>query len=161
MSPRTGKASKASKAGKSGQSVAEELFLEKLRETDLPMPEAEVRLWDDRKHRVDFVWIQYELVVEIEGGSYVHGRHHRPRGFEADCEKYNRIASEGLCLFRFTPAMIRSGLAMATVQEYFRRWCAIDHSEALEATEATEATDQDQQDQQDQQQSIRPEETSR
>ena len=103
-------------------SVLEELFVELLKATSLPMPEAEIRLWDDRKSRVDFLWVDYELVVELEGGSYVHGRHHRPKGFAADCEKYNRIASEGLCLFRFTGEMVKSGLAISTLEEYFKRW---------------------------------------
>ncbi len=107
-------------------SVLEDLFVEKLRSTNLPMPECEVRLWDDRKQRVDFVWIDYELVVEIEGGSYVHGRHHRPKGFADDILKYNRIASEGMCLFRFTGEMVRSGLAIDTLEEYFMRWHTID-----------------------------------
>ncbi len=116
-------------------SVLEELFVEKLKSTSLPMPECEVRLWEDRKQRVDFVWIEYELVVELEGGSYVHGRHHRPKGFADDCEKYNRIASEGMCLFRFTGEMVKSGLAIATLEEYFNRWHDIDSREMNESKE--------------------------
>ncbi len=110
-------------------SVAEALFLVKLSETNLPTPESEVRPWSDRQFRVDFLWPTYSLAVEIEGGSYVQGRHHRPKGFESDCEKYNRLAADNICLFRFTPAMIRSGLAISTVEEYFYRWHDLESAE--------------------------------
>lgn len=110
-------------------SPAEDLFAAKLMATELPIPRAEVILLPPRKWRVDFCWPEHELVVEIDGGGYVHGRHHRPQGFEKDAEKLNAIAMAGYCVFRFTPAMVRSGLAVKTVEEYFERWYAIEEQE--------------------------------
>ena len=113
-------------------SAAEALFWARLIEAELPMPESEVKILPPRRWRVDFCWTEYELVVEIDGGGYVHGRHHRPAGYDADAEKLNAIASAGWCIFRFTPKMIRSGLAIRTVEEYFDRWHSIDDIEKAE-----------------------------
>ncbi len=105
-------------------SAAEDLFWARLLEAGLPLPEKEIVVLPPRKWRVDFYWPKQELVVEVDGGGYVHGRHHRPAGYDADAEKLNAIAAAGICVFRFTPKMIRSGLAIHTVQEYFERWYA-------------------------------------
>lgn len=110
-------------------SKAEDLFFEQMKAGDLPIPEREIQLITGRKWRCDFVWPSYELAVEIEGGQWVGGRHHRPAGFEADAEKYNQVAMAGYCLFRFTPSMIRSGLAEASVREYFHRWHRLEELE--------------------------------
>jgi len=122
----------------SKSSAAEDLFMAKVLEAGLPVPETEVTVLPPRKWRVDFCWTQQELVVEIDGGGWVGGRHHRPAGYDNDAEKLNAIAAAGYCVFRFTPKMVRSGLAIRTVQEYFERWYAYqgatdDHDQQIQA----------------------------
>lgn len=57
------------------------------------------------------------IAIEIEGGVWNQGRHSRGKGMEADMEKYNRAALLGWRVFRFTPAMVHSGVAIDTVRE--------------------------------------------
>jgi hypothetical protein len=59
------------------------------------------------------------LAVEVEGGSWVHGRHVRAKGFAADCEKYNAAVLLGWRILRFTPAMIEAGAALSALERAF------------------------------------------
>lgn len=59
-----------------------------------------------RKWRFDYAWVKQKVAVEIEGGSWVGGRHNRARGFAKDCEKYNAAASQGWLVFRLTGDML-------------------------------------------------------
>lgn len=68
--------------------------------------EREYRFNVTRKWRLDFAHPATRIGIEIEGGTWVQGRHNRPQGFAADCEKYNSAAELGWRLFRLTPDMI-------------------------------------------------------
>ena len=68
--------------------------------------EREYRFHHARKWRLDFAHPATRIGIEIEGGTWVQGRHNRPQGFAADCEKYNSAAELGWRLFRLTPDMI-------------------------------------------------------
>jgi len=68
--------------------------------------EREYRFHHARKWRFDFAHPATRIGIEIEGGTWVQGRHNRPQGFAADCEKYNSAAELGWRLFRLTPDMI-------------------------------------------------------
>lgn len=60
------------------------------------------------------------LAIEIEGGSFVQGRHNRATGFLADIEKYNEATLAGWQLLRFTPRQVLAGSAKETI----KRWLA-------------------------------------
>jgi very-short-patch-repair endonuclease len=76
----------------------------------------EFRFDDTRRWRFDLAWPQFRLAVEVEGGTWVNGRHTRGSGFEKDCEKYNAAALAGWFVLRFTTGMIDSGAALATIK---------------------------------------------
>jgi very-short-patch-repair endonuclease len=63
----------------------------------------EYRFHPTRKWRFDFAWPAQKVAVEVEGGVYGRGRHVRPAGFIADCEKYNTAAHDGWLVLRFVP----------------------------------------------------------
>ena len=65
--------------------------------------EEEHRFHATRKWRLDFAWPREKVAVEVEGGVYGRGRHVRPAGFIADCEKYNAAAQLGWLVLRFVP----------------------------------------------------------
>ena len=62
-----------------------------------------------RKWRFDFSWPERKVAVEIDGGvgPRLRGRHVRPKGFEADCEKLNVALLAGWRVYRITAKMLR------------------------------------------------------
>lgn len=70
----------------------------------------------DRQWRFDFAWPARKVAVEVEGGSYVQGRHTTASGFEADATKYNEAALRGWLVLRVVPHMISDGRAIAYLE---------------------------------------------
>lgn len=69
-------------------------------------PEIEFRFHHARKWRFDIALVDKMIAVEIEGGSWIGGRHSRGPGFRKDCEKYNTATRMGWRVLRYTPDMI-------------------------------------------------------
>jgi very-short-patch-repair endonuclease len=63
-------------------------------------------------------WPAASLLVEIEGGTWIYGRHSRPSGYEADCEKYNLAAELGWFVLRFTNHMVEDDRAVLTIERF-------------------------------------------
>jgi len=86
------------------------------RPDDLKLEE-EVRFHPVRRWRFDFAHPSTLVAIEIEGGTWVGGRHTRPAGFHKDCEKYNTAALNGWTVFRLTPQMI-TGDFIEAIQDH-------------------------------------------
>jgi hypothetical protein len=86
----------------------------------LPPPAEEFRFAPPRRWRFDLAWPEYNLAVEIEGGTWTRGRHVRGKGYENDCRKHNCAALAGWLLLRFTPNMLASGEALAVLEILLR-----------------------------------------
>jgi very-short-patch-repair endonuclease len=71
--------------------------------------EFEHRFHPVRKWRFDAAFPAEKVAVEIDGGTFVQGRHTRGVGFKNDCEKLNEAALLGWRIFRFLPAQLGSG----------------------------------------------------
>jgi len=82
-----------------------------LRHLGVRDPVREYRFAPPRRWRFDFAWPEHRLAVEVEGGTYVRGRHQRPGGFAADCEKYNTATVLGWRVLRYTGEMVSNGSA--------------------------------------------------
>lgn len=100
-------------------SVLEETLLLQIKLFRLPEPVREYKFIDGRKFRADFAWPDIKLIVECEGGTYIRGRHVRPKGFESDCEKYNLATIQGWRVLRFTADMINHGIAINMIESIF------------------------------------------
>ncbi len=87
-----------------------------LKRAKVPTPVQEYRFHPVRRWRVDFAFVEQKVAVEVEGGSWVGGRHSRGAGFEADCEKYGELAAMGWRTVRVTGAMIKDGRALALIK---------------------------------------------
>lgn len=107
-------------------SMPELLLEEQLKGAGIPY-EREVRFHDTRKWRADFKvsrgwgWCQEcgnqdDALVEIDGGTWISGRHTTGSGFAKDLEKLNAAAELGYRVLRYTPAMIEDGSALAQIQ---------------------------------------------
>lgn len=72
-----------------------------------------------RKWHVDFAlpaenpW----LLVEVEGGSWIGGRHTTGVGFENDVEKYNEALMLGFLVLRVVPRQISNGKALDWIRK--------------------------------------------
>jgi hypothetical protein len=99
-------------------SQAETLLAVQLEQAGIAF-QREVRFNPERRWRFDFAWVQPGgglYAVEIEGGSFT-GGHKRGRAYESDCEKNNEAVLRGWRVFRFTPAMVDDGRALAVIRQ--------------------------------------------
>jgi len=99
-----------------------ELTLEaQLSQAGIPF-EREFRFAPPRRWRADFLIGDRlhvpasPLLVEIDGGAYVNGRHSRGTGVEADCEKTSAAAILGYRVIRATPKQVEDGRALEWIR---------------------------------------------
>lgn len=97
-------------------SQLEDDFAFQIRAAKVPYPIREFRPVPTRRWRVDFAWPDRLVAVEIEGGTWINGRHNTGVGFQADCEKYSTLAIEGWCVIRATGQQVKSGVALKWVE---------------------------------------------
>lgn len=97
-------------------SDAEDLLCFQVKASGLPEPVRELRFSPPRRWRFDLAWPALRVAAEVDGGAWVGGRHTRGAGFAADAEKLNAATLQGWRVVRFTPAMVESGAALATLQ---------------------------------------------
>ena len=96
-------------------SAAEALLVHQITAAGLPTPVRELRFAPPRRWRFDVAWPERLLAVEVDGGSWVGGRHTRGAGYEAGCRKTNAAVLLGWRVLRVTPGMIASGEAVAVI----------------------------------------------
>lgn len=86
----------------------------------LPAPELEVRFHPTRKWRADYLWREPKLIVEVDGGVFVAGRHSRGAGVESDCEKFAEAMLLGYRVLRVTTRHVRDGRAIQWIERLLR-----------------------------------------
>lgn len=102
----------------SAQSLLEEAFDGQLRSSEeIPPYVRQYRFAAHlgRRYASDFAWPEYRLLVEIEGGTFVRGRHTTGAGFHGDCLKYNLAVRLGYQVIRGDTSMVRDGTLLETV----------------------------------------------
>ena len=83
--------------------------------------ERHYRFHPNRKWPADFHILETLLLVEVEGGVFIRGRHSRGVGFTDDCEKYAEAMCLGYTVLRVTPAQVDSGAAVDWVKRILER----------------------------------------
>jgi very-short-patch-repair endonuclease len=83
---------------------------------DLPEPATEYRFHPRRKWRFDCAFPDHRVAVELDGGTYMGGRHTRGAGFAADCEKLNAATVMGWRVLRFTSDMLNNDPQLCVAQ---------------------------------------------
>lgn len=92
---------------------------QQLSAAQLPAWETEYQFAPGRRWAFDVAWPAFQIALEVEGGTWVQGRHVRPLGFEEDCRKYNRAATLGWLVIRATTAMVRRGQVLGELRAAF------------------------------------------
>ena len=88
-----------------------------IRALGLPEPLREHVFHRGRRWRFDYCWLESKVAVEIDGGTWVGGRHTSGAGYEADCSKFNQAVIDGWKIFRFTTNMVLDGRAFSTLEK--------------------------------------------
>ena len=99
------------------ESPLEILLAQQMKFAGLPEPEREYRFAPPRRYRADFAYPNKMLLIEVEGVVWTNGAHVRGKHCTSDCSKYNLAATMGFRVLRFTGEMIKSGLALRTIEE--------------------------------------------
>jgi very-short-patch-repair endonuclease len=86
-----------------------------------PLPEYHFAASRGRAWRFDWCWPDAKLAIEIDGGGFVRGRHHRAAGFAEDCLKLNTAIVEGWRVLRATPQQVADGSALDFVRQALLR----------------------------------------
>jgi len=76
-------------------------------EVEFPDPVRELQFHPTRRWRFDFAWPTVNVAVEIDGGSWIGGRHSTGLGMQQDHEKHNAAVVCGWKVLRYTGAMLR------------------------------------------------------
>jgi len=95
----------------------ERLFLSHVVSAGIELPEREYEFAPGRKWKFDFAWPELMVAMEVEGGTWVNGRHSRGRGYESDVDKYNAAQIAGWSVLRATGDMVRAGRALSVLLE--------------------------------------------
>ncbi len=74
--------------------------------------ETQYRWNPDREWKADFAYPDLKIIIEINGGSHIQGRHNRHKGYEEDLEKANQAQLSGWLYLSFTGDMVRDGRAV-------------------------------------------------
>lgn len=77
----------------------------------------EYKFMDGRRWRFDFAFPQRKIAVEIQGGTWIGGRHVSGSGYEKDCEKYNTAVLNGWKVLKLTTNHVKSGVGLAWLEE--------------------------------------------
>lgn len=72
------------------------------------MPVTEFRFHPLRRWRADFAWPDEKVLLEVEGGIWMRGRHTRGAGWQKDADKYNEASIMGYTLLRVTPVQLNT-----------------------------------------------------
>jgi very-short-patch-repair endonuclease len=102
-------------------SPLEERLLWQIAAVGLPAPVREYQFAPPRRWRFDLAWPERRIAVEVEGGTWVHGRHVRGDGYRRDVDKYNAAVQLGWAVFRVTADMVRDGSALALLESVLGR----------------------------------------
>jgi very-short-patch-repair endonuclease len=70
------------------------------------------------KHRADFYLPEYNLLVEVEGGTKSKSRHTTHIGYSKDLEKYNMAQILGFSRLAFTTEQVSKGAAIQTIEMF-------------------------------------------
>lgn len=76
---------------------------------------ANITLIPGRKFRTDI--LVGRLAIEVDGATWIGGRHARGYGIEEDCVKQNTLVTLGYRPMRFTSKQVKDGRALRWIEQ--------------------------------------------
>lgn len=100
------------------QSELEETMAGSIRMNRLPEPVREYPFAQSlgRKWRFDFAWPEQRVALEVEGGTWIKGKHSTGVGIQRDIEKGNFAQLLGWLVIRATKQMVEDNTAADNVR---------------------------------------------
>lgn len=95
-------------ARKEQKDFIQETFLQLLDQVNIERPVPEYLFHEQRKWRFDYCWPEQKIVLEVEGGIFIQGRHSRGAGMKEDFDKYNEAAIYGYRIVKVIPTELCS-----------------------------------------------------
>lgn len=92
-----------------------------IRVSGLPTPEREYRAIPGRKHRFDFAWPNFKLLLDVQGGIFNKGKHGRGLGIMQDQEKLNLATIEGWHVMQVSTRHVTQGQAIQWLRRFFEK----------------------------------------
>jgi len=82
----------------------------------LPLPYCGKNQLEICGHKADFAWPDRRVCVEVQGGSWKRGRHHRPKGYADDRMLANRRQLAGWVCLEFTGDHLNADQAVPMIR---------------------------------------------
>ncbi|ENV46206.1 hypothetical protein P255_02961 [Acinetobacter brisouii CIP 110357] len=73
-----------------------------------------------RNFRADFYLTDFNLLVEVEGGTRGKSRHTTHDGYSTDLIKYNSAQILGFSLLRYTTEQVKKGMALESIELFIK-----------------------------------------
>ena len=105
----------------SNKSELEEALDWHIRVCGLPAPEREYQAIPGRKHRFDFAWPSFKLLLDVQGGIFNGGKHGRGTGILKDQEKLKLSTIEGWHVMHISNRHITQGQAIHWLRQFFEK----------------------------------------
>lgn len=106
----------------------EVLLARQIADEGIISPHRNHKFHNGRRWEFDFAWpgviggaFFHSLALEVEGGSWIRGRHTTGKGFENDCRKYAAANEHGWVVLRVTSSMVKSGEALDLLKRVILR----------------------------------------
>jgi very-short-patch-repair endonuclease len=97
-------------------------LLRQIKEAELPAPQTEVVFHPTRKWRFDFLFVEYAVAVEYDGGVFSgEASHSSVSGILRDIEKINEATLAGFTVLRVTAQTVESGAALRYIKRAINR----------------------------------------
>lgn len=101
-------------------SKAEKVLYGQIGWIKLELPTQQYKFCATRKWKADFAWVEKRIILEVEGGIWIKGRHTRGSGFVKDCEKYNWATLHGWKVFRVPADWVECEKAINLIEEILK-----------------------------------------
>jgi len=96
----------------------EEYLYRQITAIGLPKPERQYPFAKavGRQYHADFAFLDERLIVEVNGGAWIGGRHVRGAGYEDDLERNAIAVTLGWRVLCVTPRHVKSGFALKWIE---------------------------------------------